>query len=434
MMRVFKASAVGIQKAVAKARFAIVVSEYNRTVTEGLLEGAIQTLKDHGVGEEAVDVFWVPGSFEIPTVAGHLARGGRYAAVLCLGAVIKGETTHDQHINRAVSLSLAQLGVETGVPVLFGVLTCNTLEQALARSGKVVGTRGKDVAEARTGNKGVECAEAALEMVALLQQMAEEGLAKISASIKLPNGQWGVSSHPTGEGESSWRFGPSESQPTAGGVSGFGITMKDPLKAGESSHSSPSPSAVGGMAPAAVASAAQGPGDKAPGALPASEEAPPRQATPRVRAREAAFQILFHWDINPQFPWGEVDRFLRANVGDANAVAFAQELIRGVTELHHRLDEEIQSVSENWTVSRMSTTDRTILRLGTYELLYTETPGEVIIDQAVELAKRFGTTQSGAFVNGILDRLMHKIRGGEETFLRQEKSSRQARGSHAPQS
>lgn len=165
-----------LEEAIRGGRFAIVVSRYNATVTNGLLEGALETLRARGVADSAVDIFWVPGSFEIPTVAGHLARSGRYLAVLCLGAVIKGETTHDQHINRAVSLSLARLGTETGVPVLFGVLTCNTLEQALARSGPVRGTRGKDVAEARTGNKGVECAEAALEMVALLWQMKKEGI------------------------------------------------------------------------------------------------------------------------------------------------------------------------------------------------------------------------------------------------------------------
>jgi N utilization substance protein B len=120
---------------------------------------------------------------------------------------------------------------------------------------------------------------------------------------------------------------------------------------------------------------------------------------------------LFHWDINPQFPLGEVDRFLRETLRSPAAVDFAQELIRGVTEMRDRLDEEIQSLAEHWAISRMSVTDRNILRIGAYELMYTDTPSEVIIDQAVELAKRFGTSQSGAFVNGILDQLMRKIRG-----------------------
>jgi 6,7-dimethyl-8-ribityllumazine synthase len=152
-------------------RFAIVVSRFNESITSRLLDGAVQTLTSHGVPDEQIDVAWVPGAFEIPTVAGRLAAGGRYVAVLCLGAVIRGETTHDQHINRAVSTALAQLGVRTGVPVLFGVLTCNTLEQAIARSGGQPSSKGKDRPDSRLGNKGADCAEAALEMVDLMAKL-----------------------------------------------------------------------------------------------------------------------------------------------------------------------------------------------------------------------------------------------------------------------
>ena len=152
-------------------RFAIVVSRFNESVTSRLLDGALQTLAAHGVPEEQIDMAWVPGAFEIPTVASRLAAGGRYAAVICLGAVIRGETTHDQHINRAVSIALAQLGASTGVPVLFGVLTCNTLEQAIARSGGQPSSKGKDRPDSRLGNKGADCAEAALEMVNLMSKL-----------------------------------------------------------------------------------------------------------------------------------------------------------------------------------------------------------------------------------------------------------------------
>jgi 6,7-dimethyl-8-ribityllumazine synthase len=141
------------------ARFAIVVSKYNESITSKLLTGAIDTLCKHGVAEDAIDVAWVPGAWEIPLVADRLARTKRYAAVICLGAVIRGETTHDQHINRHVSLSLGKTSLESGLPVLMGVLTCNSLEQAINRSGGTV------------GNKGVECAEAAIEMVSLLRQL-----------------------------------------------------------------------------------------------------------------------------------------------------------------------------------------------------------------------------------------------------------------------
>lgn len=152
-------------------RYAIIVSRFNDSITSRLLEGATATLTARGVPSEQIDVAWVPGAFEIPTVAGRLAASGRYVAVLCLGAVIRGETTHDQHINRAVSMALAEIGARTGVPVLFGVLTCNTLEQAIARSGGQRATRGKDRTDSHTGNKGAECAEAALEMVSLMRQL-----------------------------------------------------------------------------------------------------------------------------------------------------------------------------------------------------------------------------------------------------------------------
>lgn len=138
-------------------RLAIVVSRYNESITSRLLSGALSTLAEHGVREDAIDVAWVPGAFEIPLVADRLAGSQKYAAVICLGAVIRGETTHDQHINRAVSTQLAETAVRRGIPVLFGVLTCDTLEQAIHRAGGNV------------GNKGSECALAALEMIHLLR-------------------------------------------------------------------------------------------------------------------------------------------------------------------------------------------------------------------------------------------------------------------------
>ncbi len=138
-------------------RFAIVVAEWNRAVTGKLLEGALQTLADSDVAEGRVDVAWVPGSWEIPLVAQRFARSGHYAAVICLGVVVRGETSHDQHINRGVSLALSDIALEADLPVLLGILTCETMEQALARAG------------GKVGNKGSECAEAAISMVGLLR-------------------------------------------------------------------------------------------------------------------------------------------------------------------------------------------------------------------------------------------------------------------------
>src|SRR4051812_11948221 len=140
-------------------RFGIVVSRYNEHITAKLLAGAIETLQGGGIADDAIDVAWVPGAWELPVVAQRMALSEQYAAVLCLGAVIRGETTHDEHINRQVSLSLGQIALEADLPVLFGVLTCNTVEQAIHRAGGNV------------GNKGQECAEAALEMVRLLEKL-----------------------------------------------------------------------------------------------------------------------------------------------------------------------------------------------------------------------------------------------------------------------
>jgi len=139
--------------------FAIVVSRYNEMVTRRLLDGALATFKHHGVPDERITVAWVPGSFEIPIVADRLARSGGFAAVCCLGAVVQGETSHHEYINQQVSRAIMETAVFSGVPVLFGVLTCPTMELAMQRAG---GT---------AGNKGSECALAAIEMVNLLRKV-----------------------------------------------------------------------------------------------------------------------------------------------------------------------------------------------------------------------------------------------------------------------
>lgn len=149
----------GLPYRVESLRFAIVVSRYNESITTKLLDGATSTLLEAGVLDDHIDVAWVPGAWELPLVADRLSSTGHYAATLCLGAVIRGETTHDQHINRQVSLSLGELSIRRQIPVLFGLLTCESMEQAIHRSGGNV------------GNKGIECASAALEMVTLLQRL-----------------------------------------------------------------------------------------------------------------------------------------------------------------------------------------------------------------------------------------------------------------------
>ncbi len=125
------------------------------------MDGALDGLKRHGVADEAVDVVWVPGSFEIPLVAQRLAGSRRYAAVICLGAIIRGDTGHYDHVAAGASHGVAQAALATGVPVIFGILTCDTVEQAINRAG------------AKAGNKGFEAAVTAVEMVNLLRQLPE---------------------------------------------------------------------------------------------------------------------------------------------------------------------------------------------------------------------------------------------------------------------
>lgn len=143
-------------------KFAVIVSQYNQMITGKLQVAAVETLQKQGVDDENIDVFWVPGAWEIPLLARRLCSQSKYSALVCLGCVIKGETTHDQHINREVSHGLAQLGHEFNIPVSMGLLTCNNLQQAEARAG---GNR---------GNKGVEATQAAIDMVRLLDQLQPE--------------------------------------------------------------------------------------------------------------------------------------------------------------------------------------------------------------------------------------------------------------------
>lgn len=147
------------------ARVAIVVSRYNAAVTERMLAGAARTLAAAGLDRRRLDVARVPGAFELPVVADRLAATGEYAAVICLGAIIRGETTHDRHIAAAVAQGIEAVGRTRATPVLFGVLTCQSVEQAVARAG------GDDRVAAHS-NKGEECAEAAIEMISLLHQIA----------------------------------------------------------------------------------------------------------------------------------------------------------------------------------------------------------------------------------------------------------------------
>lgn len=147
------------QHAVDGQRFAIVVSRFNEFITSKLLAGAVDALKRHGCAEENITCVYVPGAFELPFVARKLAESGRFDAVICVGCVIRGQTPHFEYVASEAAKGIAQVGLATGVPTTFGVITADTLEQAIERAG------------AKSGNKGVDAAIGAIELVSLLRQL-----------------------------------------------------------------------------------------------------------------------------------------------------------------------------------------------------------------------------------------------------------------------
>jgi 6,7-dimethyl-8-ribityllumazine synthase len=146
-----------------QGRIAIVAARFNHAIVDLLVQGAIDSLHRHGVRDGDIDVVRVPGSFEIPVTAQRLASSEKYTAVICLGAVIRGETDHYDYICAAAANGISQVALNSGVPVLFGVLTCDTVEQALNRAGL------------KAGNKGFEAATSAVEMVNLLRNLPRKG-------------------------------------------------------------------------------------------------------------------------------------------------------------------------------------------------------------------------------------------------------------------
>ena len=137
----------------------IVASRFNEFITNKLLSGAVDGLVRHGVDESNITAAWIPGAFEIPVVAQKMARSGKYDAVICVGAVIRGSTTHYDYVCNEVSKGIAHVSLETGIPVMFGVVTTENIEQAIERAGT------------KAGNKGYDCALSAIEMVNLMGRM-----------------------------------------------------------------------------------------------------------------------------------------------------------------------------------------------------------------------------------------------------------------------
>ena len=147
------------QLSAGKANYAIVVSRFNEFVTGKLLSGAVDSLQRHGATDEQLTIVWVPGTIEITVAAKRLAGSGKVNAVICLGAVIRGQTSHYEHVCQQITRGLGQINYDTGVPAIFGVLTCDTIEQAIERAGT------------KLGNAGASAALSAMEMADLLGQI-----------------------------------------------------------------------------------------------------------------------------------------------------------------------------------------------------------------------------------------------------------------------
>ncbi|MCJ7822589.1 MAG: 6,7-dimethyl-8-ribityllumazine synthase [Armatimonadetes bacterium] len=146
-------------------RFGIVASRFNDLIVQRLLSGALDTLARHGAKEAQVETAWVPGSFEVPLVAQRLAESGRYDAVICLAAIIRGATPHFEYVAAEASKGIAQVSQRTGVPVIYGVVTADTIEQAVERAGT------------KAGNRGVDAARSAIEMANLMRELPKKGKA-----------------------------------------------------------------------------------------------------------------------------------------------------------------------------------------------------------------------------------------------------------------
>ncbi len=153
-----RAARAGGRRVAGARAFAVVAARFNEPITKRLVDGALQAFRAAGLGSQAVDVHWVPGSFELPLAASHLARSGRYAGVVCVGVVIRGQTPHFEHVAREAAAGIRQVTLATGIPVTFGVVTALTEEQAWDRAGGAV------------ANRGEEAAEAALEMAEFVQR------------------------------------------------------------------------------------------------------------------------------------------------------------------------------------------------------------------------------------------------------------------------
>ncbi len=296
-----------------KGKYALVVGRFNSFVVESLVSGAVDALVRHGVSESDITLIRAPGAFEIPLVAQKVAQRGEYSAIIALGAVIRGGTPHFEYVAGECTKGLAQVSMEFGVPVAFGVLTVDSIEQAIERSGT------------KAGNKGAEAALSALEMVSLL--------GALEAS----------------ESESRYR------QPRAA----YGNPAKGKTAA-------------------------------------------------RRLARSLAMQALYQWHMAGQ-SINEIEAQFRVD-NDFSHVdgAYFREILHGVPAQKSDID-ELLILHLDRPLADLDPVELAILRLSSFELRNRlDVPYRVVINEGIELAKVYGATDGHKFVNGVLDKALHR--------------------------
>ena len=307
------------QLSAAGLRIGIVVSRFNNFITDRLLAGALEALEQAGADEKQIEIVRVPGSLEIALAAKKLAATGRVDSIICIGCVLRGETSHYDYVcsETARGIQIAQL--DTGVPMAFCVLTCDTLEQAIDRAGL------------KSGNKGYEAGMGAVEMAQLSIKLARK-LASGCASAQ------------------NFR---------------------------EARH----------------------------------QTAARKSMTLRRKSREFALQMLFEWDMAHQKPKQIEQHFWKQARAADSTRKFADQLFEGAVAQAAANDALVGKLSENWKFERLAAVDRNILRLAIYEFKSGTAPVKVVIDEALELAKKFSSAEAPAFLNGILDAAQKKLEG-----------------------
>ena len=308
------------QLSAAGLRIGIVVSRFNNFITDRLLAGALEALEQAGADEKQIEIVRVPGSLEIALAAKKLAATGRVDSIICIGCVLRGETSHYDYVcsETARGIQIAQL--DTGVPMAFCVLTCDTLEQAIDRAGL------------KSGNKGYDAGMGAVEMAQLSIKLARKPASQARASAQ---------------------------------------NFRE-----------------------------------------ARRQAAARKAmTLRRKSREFALQMLFEWDMAHQKPKQIEQHFWKQARAADSTRKFADQLFEGAVAQAAANDALVGKLSENWKFERLAAVDRNILRLAIYEFKSGTAPVKVVIDEALELAKKFSSAEAPAFLNGILDAAQKKLEG-----------------------